>query len=289
MNKKAKKLYATAALTISIGASVLSGCGKKKNKVTTIETPSITIEVPTVTIETPTNTPTPTEAPTPTLSPTPAPSERKISAQDIKSANFDSNDYFGPKEDYETEVEKRKEYLESFEVLNNNEMDAVINYVNGNESAENMNALPKAIDKIVDHNKQNQDDIIPLSILGTDLTENEITAYNGIQESCIRMFNILPNNASADECRANNSWYMISDLINPSKLTIKADVVIDGVKQTIIIPKDSLSPMDKYLIALYGLKALEDYKSSPFLYAVYYGTQDYINEGKWNTDTNQKT
>lgn len=260
MNKKVKKLYATAALTISLGASVLSGCAKKKNTITPTETPSVTIEVPTVTIEAPTNTPTPTSTPaptaTPTPSPTPAPSERYISYEDLIRREVIYNNYFGIEGTVDEEFQKRVNYIKSFNILTDDEIETLLIYINMNYlldaedsemtnnyltkcNSKKLDSLTKIVQKIAKYNITNPNKQLALNLcaIGNALNEKERVIISGLQ----------------------NYGYLVgsgTDIIYAAKINViryktAYDFPIlekDNSKTAEIISMDDLSVIGKYFI-----------------------------------------
>ena len=134
-NKFSKKLpLYVVALTVSAGTSTLTGCSNSVQN-TNASTPTEIVNdgtmAPAIDVKltiTPTAIPTvtPTTIPTPTI----APSERRVSADDLLLIDNVYNDYFGPEEDFETEFNKRKEYLKSFNILSDEEITVMISFMN---------------------------------------------------------------------------------------------------------------------------------------------------------------
>lgn len=127
--KKLKLYTAGTILIVSTGASALVGCTKKTNVTkeptnTVTEMPTPTDEVTITVTPTPTNTPVPTNTPTPTV----APILKKITVDDILKRDIIFSNYFGELEDVDTEMAKRKEYLESFGVLDDSRREIAITY-----------------------------------------------------------------------------------------------------------------------------------------------------------------
>ena len=169
MEQKGKSFIKRIKFYVKLGVLaatpiVLTSCNEETN---ITPTPTTTIETVTPTGE---PTVTPTEVVTPTPEPTPMPSERKISYKETFEMETIVNDYFGEEEDFETEFNKRKEYLSSFNVLDEKEINIVLTYANlmhlRDESVddetrdkyllfyndENLQLLPNILDKIMLYN-----------------------------------------------------------------------------------------------------------------------------------------
>ena len=185
MEQKGKSFIKRIKFYVKLGVLaatpiVLTSCNEETN---ITPTPTTTIETVTPTGE---PTVTPTVVVTPTPEPTPMPSERKISYKETFEMETIVNDYFGEEEDFETEFNKRKEYLSSFNVLDEKEINIVLTYANlmhlRDESVddetrdkyllfyndENLQLVPNILDKIMLYNYDHLDDTIIISWLGTD-------------------------------------------------------------------------------------------------------------------------
>ncbi|MBO4325296.1 MAG: hypothetical protein J5845_07895 [Lachnospiraceae bacterium] len=115
-------------------AAVLTCCGKKTAgpEASITPEPSVTVMPTESTTPTPTATPIPTPTPSPTPEPTPLASERNVNVKDLLIYENIRNDYFGEPEDFASEMQKRKEYLNSFAILNESETDILLMFMNLN-------------------------------------------------------------------------------------------------------------------------------------------------------------
>lgn len=172
-------------LLLSCFVVVLAGC-KSNEKLT----PASTTEETITPIETSNGkgTPAPTED-IPTPEPTPMPSERHVSSRDTMDMENIVNDYFGEEQDFETEMDKRKEYLRAFNILDEKEINIILTYANimyiRNEADEetrnkyllfyndeNLKSTVDILDKIMLYNYDHLDDTIIISWLGIGETWN---------------------------------------------------------------------------------------------------------------------
>ena len=138
-----KNVCSRTKLCLAIGllllAGLLSACkndpaGSENEptgagKVTSAETPTPTQETETPTPEptaTPTSEPTATATPTPTIDVT----QIKISVDDLLKSEYIYNNPFGEYEGVDKEIEKRKAYALSHNILSSDELDYVLSYFN---------------------------------------------------------------------------------------------------------------------------------------------------------------
>ena len=152
IRKTGKKLKLYAAIGVLAGSGLLAACKKNpagpQNEPTGIEymtptetptqTPTQKVENPTPTQEVQTPTPEPTETATPTPEPTETPiptptidvTQIKISVDDLLKSEYIYNNPFGEYEGVDKEIEKRKAYALSHNILSSDELDYVLSYFN---------------------------------------------------------------------------------------------------------------------------------------------------------------
>ena len=204
--RKMKFYGSLGILTITAGSATLAGCTKTNNNTPTpttaieVTTPTESIE-PTLTIaptNTPTSTPIPTNTPTPT--PIPDPTKIKVSIEELMRKDVVFPD-FGEIQDVDTEMNKKLNYLKSFNVLSENDSLIPIVFLNEcfltNENVDsaaaekylsmctsnNLEKLPNIMEKIMIYNLNNPDNQIVISCLGIDsaLGEYDRIRLNDVQ------------------------------------------------------------------------------------------------------------
>ena len=124
-----ERLENTAA-NKSPGTETITPTGSPASDATITPTATAT---PTPTPEptsTPTPTPTPTSTPTPTIAPSELKNEIPVNFNDLTNYEIIYNDCFGPVEDVDTEIGKRKAYLRSFGILKDKEIETLVVYIN---------------------------------------------------------------------------------------------------------------------------------------------------------------
>ena len=148
IRKTGKKLKLYVAIGVLAGSGLLAACKKNpagpQNEPTGIEymtptetptqTPTQKVENPTPTQEVQTPTPEPTETATPTPEPTATPiptptidvTQIKISVDDLLKSEYIYNNPFGEYEGVDKEIEKRKAYALSHNILSSDELDYVL-------------------------------------------------------------------------------------------------------------------------------------------------------------------
>ena len=134
IRKTGKKLKLYAAIGVLAGSGLLAACKKNptgpQNEPTGIEhiTPTQGVENPTPTqeVQTPTPEPTATPIPTPTIDVT----QIKISVDDLLKSEYVYGNPFGEYEGVDKEIEKRKAYALSHNILSSDELDYVLSYFN---------------------------------------------------------------------------------------------------------------------------------------------------------------
>ena len=257
--------YRLLICTLIVLIAFLTACTERNNvtnesaitptfTVTPTQTVTLT-EAPTIT---PTATPIPTNTPTATPSPlpTPLPEERMVSVEELMQLENIVNDYFGSSENMESDMQKRKEYLKSFNALTDTEVDALVLYINlcslipenafkymnceyfsiCNEKA--LNHAESAVEKIVQYNNLHEDDQIVISWLGIEnaLTDCERANINEVQQLTYKMKDC------DDRARINASKYW-------SRSGREYTFFIDGQRKTISVESfDDLSIVCKYFI-----------------------------------------
>ena len=258
----------------------LTGC---KNSVT--EKPS-DISVTTITlfdaedntnnpvIEEPTMTPTSTPVP---CTPSPLPSERKVSYKELMDKEILCNGFFGEEQEFETEFNKRKEYLQAFDVIDEEEIDIILTYASllyiwdeldetvRNKylllhNDENGKAVVDILDKIVIYNFENPDNTIVISWLG-EWSYQERIVMNSYQQTLYEARNFK----TVDGLRFDRIPYLSSR----RKTYIVHDKDKKGTAEIVYLD-DAYDNSFKY-----------------FILAMSYGTIDRISKEKSSYDVNE--
>ena len=228
--KKIRFYRTLGILTITAGPATLAGCTKTGNNIkepTGIEyiTPTDEVNVTSTPVVTntpiPTNTPTlaptstptpePTATPTPTPIPTPSvkPSDMQIKVDDLMNYENICNNYFGEVEDVDTEMNKRSEYVKSFGILSDSEIETIVIGRNlcwlradgtDQNAAEKylskwnkskVNSLPNIIDKIMVYNCKNPNNQLVISWIGIgDGYETDRIMLNYAQKNTYNFVNV---------------------------------------------------------------------------------------------------
>lgn len=215
-------------------------------------------------LATPTATPLPTDTPTPTPSPlpTPIPSERSISVDELRNREVIFNDYFGMLEDVDREMEKRKEYLSSFGVLSDNEMDIILAFLNlcylrsddVNQDVaskyyaicneDTLNATLDIADKIMKYNYENPEKQIVIGWLGIDdaLGEKDRMVLHSIQYNACKMI------------QKDISYRTNLDMSFPLRFYV---FEYDGESKQEAVKLDELNSVCKYFMICFPFRTLE--------------------------------
>ena len=282
--KKFKFYALLGVLTVTTSLGALVSCGKKKHPTpstptpTTIDNPVSPTDIVTPTSEitvtptgisvTPTATVTPeptiTVAPTVTPTPTPAISETKISSTDMWSKEFAETEFFDTNKPVEEQIEDRKNYLESKEdtELNSSDINTLVKCVNKEATGEAMtqeeiNSLSGIVKKVFDYNQSHPEDMIAISVLGTDLTQEEKVLYNDVQCISYEMTCILPPSASLDDVYAYKAADFYTHLSYGGALSISTK---DGDQATSkYISLKSMDSSCRIITYMYAIEALKPY------------------------------
>ncbi|MBQ6660691.1 MAG: hypothetical protein IJM57_04590 [Lachnospiraceae bacterium] len=217
-------------------------------------------------VATPTQAITPTATPTPTITPTPTvkPAERKISCADMMDRDF-ALAVFDDNKTVEEKIEDRREYLESFETLDETAVDVLIRCINQEEleedlTAQDVSALKDIVEKVFDYNQTHQDNVIALSMLCVALSDEERLIYNSVQFVSMKMLKELPKKSTTDQCRDYSDAYYFMYLSYEDSV-LRVNYVKDGEESTKYVSRKILDKSCRIITYLYAIKALEGYKS----------------------------
>ena len=267
-----KQWLMISVLTLTMIA--LTACNGKNGAATQAVTPTQVTTPTQAGTPTPTATPTATPVPTFTPTPTPKPAERKISSSDVITQEFfeANKSFFDSNKPLEEQIEDRKEYLGAFDVLDKKEIDTLVKCINKETTGVAMtqaeiDSLYNVLKDIIVYNQAHQDAIIPLSLLGVDLSGDEIAVYNYLQEVSIRTQTELPKNSKFNDFIAHSYTDFFSQIVSNSKL-LKPTVIDGERKNTRFVDADGLKTSCKVVLCIYAVELMKTYNSSTFSEAI---------------------
>ena len=257
--------YALAVLAFLCMMLMNVGCAKNTNR---NQTEAIT-SAPTISLSdnaTPTSTSTPELTPTPTVAPY---KTMKVNADDLLMYDIVVGDFFGEREDFEREFEKRKEYLKAFDVISDDETIILLAFINEikynrkyskliGESVkekylaycteENLEKLPDICSKIMAFNIENLENQIVFSSLGIDgiaLGAKERVILNEVQKVMCEVANGYSGSLKK---------ICITDHNQTRKYSIKTG---DGERVRVRIDTDCLNNVCKYFVSALQIEVLK--------------------------------
>ncbi|MCR5376762.1 MAG: hypothetical protein K6E71_08445 [Lachnospiraceae bacterium] len=266
IRKTGKKLKLYAAIGVLTGSGLLAACKKNptgpQNEPTGIEhiTPSQGVETPTPTQEVQTPTPEPTESatttPEPTATPIPTPTidvtQIKISVDDLLKSEYVYDNPFGEYEGVDKEIEKRKAYALSHNILSNDELDYVLSYFNidfikENGTKSDMHYLDLCNDSSYDKlseifrkwlraTKQNPNDILNPAWLVCGDNEKAKLMVNGFFTECYKATCFTSEEVS-DRAQQPKKFSGITSIFESTVFAYR----INGEKYSTMIKREDLS------------------------------------------------
>lgn len=285
------KLTLYCVVGVVLAVVLLGGCAGTGND-TSAETGTESAQAPTESpAPSPTNTvtpsptpePTPTNTPTPTPIPTTAPAEVHFALNDVWSEDFLSVEYFDTDKSDGEQIEDRKEYLRSFESkLSDAEIDTLVKCINKDTTQEAMtqneiDALPTIVGKVFDYNMAHQDDMIPLSLLGLNLNENEKIIYDYAQCIGIRTRNEVPKDAQSEVFWSYKYTDFFAQLSHNDSV-LKPTVKKGDREVTKLTTPARIDTSCIVLSCLYARKTLEPYPTSAFKNGVMEYSKRFLND-----------
>ena len=155
--------------------------------------------------------------------------------------------------------------MESFGAVDKAAIDTLVKCINKESTLETMTAqeisvLKDAVEEVFNYNQTHQDNIIPLSVLGVSLSDEDRLVYNNVQVVSMNMLNELPKNATVDQCMAYKDANLFMQLSYEDGV-LKPTYTKDGVSYTKYVGKKSLDGSCLVITYLYSLKALDGYTS----------------------------